>query len=432
MSAPSGGSARSTSRVSFREAFLHPAGWTLFFFGYSSGLPLPLTAATLAYWLKEFGIELSSITYVGSVSLIYTLKFLWAPVLDHRRPPVFGALGLRRGWLMIAQLGVIASLLLMAWLTPARLELFVYATLALAIFGASNDIAVDAYRIEIAPSEAQGALAATYVLGYRIGLLSSGALALFLASANLSWATVYVVMAALMLVPILATLRAATPATRVLEAPKDWLDALDRSVLQPLVDLFRRYGIAVAGLIIAFILLFKIPEQATVGGIMGPFYLDMGFSKPQIAAISKVYGVWIGIFGAFLGGALVARYGAWRSLGAMIVVCGSCNLLYLLLIRFPGDLTMLTIVISGENLTLGMLGPPSIAFLTSLVNREHTATQYALFSSLVNLPGKLLGVFAGDIAMRTGYGHYFILTVVALGPAMLLYAALWKRFDRAG
>ena len=157
------------------------------------------------------------------------------------------------------------------------------------------------------------------------------------------------------------------------------------------------------------------------------FYRDMGFTKTEIGSITKLWGVWIGIVGVFIGGAMVARWGAWKSLGVMIVVCGACNLLYLLLIPNQGNLWVLTAVISAENLTLGMLGPPTVAFLSSLVNREHTATQYALLSSLVNLPGKVLGFFACGIAMATGYGMYFVITVLALLPAMLLFVLLTPR-----
>jgi PAT family beta-lactamase induction signal transducer AmpG len=210
--------------------------------------------------------------------------------------------------------------------------------------------------------------------------------------------------------------------------PARWRDAMREGVIDPFADFFRRYGWALAGVTLLFLLLFKMPEQATIGGIMSPFYRDMGFSKTEIGAITKIYGIWIGIVGVFIGGAAVARWGAWRPLGVTIVLCGCSNLLYLVLIAHPGNLVALTLVISGENLTLGMLGPPTVAFLSSLVNRQHTATQYALLSSLVNLPGKLLGFFAGGIAMTTGYGGYFVITVLAVLPAMMIFAYLWPRF----
>ncbi|WP_414655799.1 AmpG family muropeptide MFS transporter [Frateuria sp.] len=407
------------------RAFAQPAAGTMALLGFSSGLPFLLVAGTLAYWLKENGIKLADITMIASAGMTYALKFLWAPLLDHWRLPGFARLGQRRGWLLFAQLCVAAGLLAMALLTPAQLVPFVAATLLVAFFGATQDVAIDAYRIEIAPPEAQGALVATYALGYRIGLLLAGAVALILAD-HLPWRVVYLVMAAAMAIPLATTLLAREP--DVLRArPASWRAAMRESVLDPFADFFRRYGALVAGVILLFILLFKIPEQATIGGIMSPFYRDMQFSKTEIGAITKIYGVWIGIVGVFIGGAAVARWGAWRTLGATAVLCGCSNLCYLTLIPHPGNVAVLTLVISAENLTLGMLGPPAVAFLSMLVNRQHTATQYALLSSLVNLPGKLLGFFAGGIATAAGYAGYFVLTVLALIPAMLLYAVLWRR-----
>ena len=412
-------------KTSVWRAFTQPAAWTMFFFGFSSGLPFLLVAGTLAFWLKDKGIELKEITMIASAGLLYTFKFVWAPLLDHWRLPGFARLGRRRGWLLFAQLGVVAALLAMAAFTPDRLQAFILATVAVAFFGATQDIAVDAYRIEIAPESAQGALVATYALGYRIGLIVAGAFAAIMAD-HVAWPLVYSVMAACMAIPIIANLIAREPEV-VQVRTEGWAHAMQIAVVDPFADFFRRYGIALALALLAFILLFKVPEQATIGGIMSPFYRDMGFTKTEIGSITKLWGVWIGIVGVFIGGAMVARWGAWKSLGVMIVVCGACNLLYLLLIPNQGNLWVLTAVISAENLTLGMLGPPTVAFLSSLVNREHTATQYALLSSLVNLPGKVLGFFAGGIAMATGYGMYFVITVLALLPAMLLFVLLTPR-----
>ena len=408
------------------RAFAQPAAWTMALLGFSSGLPFLLVAGTLAYWLKENGIKLADITMIASAGMTYAFKFVWAPLLDHWQIPGFARLGQRRGWLLFAQLGVTIGLLAMALLTPIQLVPFVAATLLVAFFGATQDIAVDAYRIEIAPIEAQGALVATYSLGYRIGLLLAGAVALILAD-HLPWRLVYALMALAMLVPVATTLMAREPDVLRVRATR-WRDAMRESMIDPFADFFRRYGWVLAGVTLLFLLLFKMPEQATIGGIMSPFYRDMGFSKTEIGTITKIYGIWIGIVGVFIGGAAVARWGAWRPLGVTIVLCGCSNLLYLLLISHPGNLLVLTLVISGENLTLGMLGPPTVAFLSSLVNRQHTATQYALLSSLVNLPGKLLGFFAGGIATATGYGGYFVITVLAVLPAMLLFTGLWRYF----
>lgn len=417
-------------RASIWQAFSQPAAWTMCLLGFSSGLPFLLVSYTLSFWLKQNGIKLEDITMIASAGMTYVFKFLWAPLLDHGKLPLLTRLGQRRGWLLLAQLGVAAGLLAMAALTPRQLPLFVAATLFVAFMGATQDIAIDAYRIEIAPPSAQGALVATYSLGYRFGLLVSGALALILAD-HIHWAQIYVLMAIAMALPVLVTLVMREPEVLRL-APASWRQAMRESVVEPFADFFRRYRLPIALLTLLFILLFKIPEQAIIGGVMGPFYRDMGFSNTEIGAVTKIYGIWIGIAGAFAGGVAVARWGAWRSLGGCIVLGAVSNLLYLLLVSHPGHLAMLTLAISGQNFFEGMLGPPTVAFLSLLVNRQHTATQYALLSSLVNLSGKVLGFFAGSIVAASGYGGYFVITVLSVLPAMLLFAALWRRFDPLG
>lgn len=417
------------AKPSVWKAFAQPSAWTMFFFGFTSGLPFLLVAGTLAYWLKEHGIVLKEITVIASAGMTYALKFLWAPLLDHWRLPLFSRLGQRRGWLLLAQLGVVAGLIGMAAIGPGQLGPFVALTLLVAFAGATQDIAVDAYRIEIAPLSQQGALVATYSLGYRIALILTGAFALFMAD-HMTWNAVYLVMAGAMLVPIACTLLAREPDV-LRKTPDSWSSAMRYSILEPVTDFFRRYGIALALATLAFILLFKIPEQALVGGIMSPFYLDMGFSKTEIGAVTKIYGIWMGILGAFLGGIAIARWGVRRPLLASIVLCASCNLLYVWLIGHKGDLSALTIVISCENITLGFLGTAAVAFLSSLVNREHTATQYSLLSSMVNLPGKVLGIFAGSIVEATSYASYFIIATLAVLPATILFLVLWPRFAEA-
>jgi PAT family beta-lactamase induction signal transducer AmpG len=333
--------------------------------------------------------------------MTYALKFLWAPLLDHSRAPLFGRMGLRRGWLMLAQVGVLLGLVGMAFTTPGQLGIFIAFTLLVALAGATQDIAVDAYRIEIAPVADQGALVAVYSLGYRIALILSGAFALGFAD-HMPWWQVYLIMAVAMLVPIGANLRAREPEEQR-RIGGTWSETMRAMFVDSFADFFRRYGVALSLWVLLFILLFKIPEQALVGGIMSPFYLDMGFTKTTIGVVTKFYGVWVGIAGVFAGGMLVARYNARKSLLIAMIITALCNLLYLLLIAHPGNVLVLTAVISGENFMLGVLGTTAVAFLSSLVNREHTATQYALLSSMVNLPGKILGVFAGGIVEATSY-----------------------------
>ncbi|TCS37888.1 PAT family beta-lactamase induction signal transducer AmpG [Paucimonas lemoignei] len=413
--------ARSGTRI--RDAFLQPSAWTMFFFGFASGLPFLLVAGTLAYWLKEGGIVLKDITMIASAGLAYSFKFLWAPLVDRLRLPILGRLGQRRSWLLLAQVAVMIGLAAMASVTPEQLPLFVGLTLLVAFAGATLDIVVDAYRIEIAPVEAQGALVATYSLGYRIALIITGAVALVLAD-HFIWPNVYRLMALFMLIPIATNLLAREPEVIRLHA-KSWVAGMREGVVEPFADFFRRFGGRVGLVILLFILLFKISDQALVGGIMGPFYLDQGFTKTQIATISKIYGIWVGIGGAFLGGVAVVRLGVERALLLSIVLGALSNLLYLGLIGANGNVGMLTLVISGENLAQGLLGTTAVAYLSALVNQRYTATQYALFSSLITLPGKVLGFYSGRIVEAVGYAPYFWITTLAIVPAVALY--FWLR-----
>ncbi len=392
-------------------------------FGFASGLPFLLVSGTLAYWLKDQGIPRAQLTEIASAGATYALKFLWSPLVDRVRLPVLGGLGQRRSWLLAAQLAVMTGLLAMAWITPARLAPFVLLTVWVALAGATLDIAVDAYRIEIAPVQDQGALMATYSLGYRIALILTGALALVLAD-HLRWTIVYCVMASAMVVPVIACLRSREPATRRMTT-RGWNAGLHEGVIEPFADFFRRFGGAVGVVIVLFVLSFKISDQALGGGIMADFYLGAGFTKTEIGTVSKVFGVWVGMAGAFLGGVAVVRYGVERSLLVGIVMAALTNLLYVSLIGAAGDVVKLTLVISGENLAGGFLGTAGVAYLSGLVNLRHTATQYAMFSSLVMLSGKVLGYWSGHIVNRIGFEEYFVLSAAAALPAIGLY--FWLR-----
>ena len=428
--AAAGTPAAGTAKPSIWRAFAQPSAWTMFFFGFASGLPFLLVAGTLAYWLREGGIELREITMIASAGMAYSFKFLWAPLVDRWRLPLLGRLGQRRGWLLLAMLLVMVGLVAMSVLTPERLAPFVALTLAVAVAGATLDIAVDAYRVEIAPPSQQGALVATYSLGYRIALIVTGALALVLADHTV-WPNVYRAMAACMLVPVVACLLAPEP--EVLRArTRGWAAGLREGVVEPFADFFRRFGGRIGVVLLLFILSMKISDQALIGGIIGPFYLDQGFSKTEIAAVTKVYGIWIGIAGVFLGGVAVARWGVQWPLLVAIVLGAASNLLYLALIGANGDIGLLTLVISGENLAQGFLGTAAVAYLSALVNQRYTATQYALFSSLIMLPGKVLGFYAGAIVeANDGYGAYFVLSAVLALPAVGLFFWLRRRVPLA-
>jgi len=413
-------------KPSIWQAFTQPAAAVMFAFGFASGLPFLLVAGTLAYWLYDGGIELREITMIASAGLAYSCKFLWAPLVDRWRVPLLGRFGQRRGWLLLAMLGVMAGLLAMAAVSPDNLTVFIWLTLLVALCGATLDIAVDAYRVEIAPPNAQGALVATYSLGYRIALIVTGALALVLAD-HTTWANVYRLMALAMALPLVVCLLATEPAAQRVHT-RYWLDSLKEGVVEPFADFFRRFGGTLAFMLLLFILSMKISDQALVGGIISPFYREQGFSTTEIAAVSKVYGVWVGIAGAFLGGIAISRWGIQWPLLAAIALGGASNLLYLTLIGADGDLTRLTLVISGENLAQGFLGTTAVAYLSALVNQRYTATQYALFSSLITLPGKVLGFFSGWIVeVSEGYSVYFLITAALAIPAVVLFFWLKDR-----
>jgi PAT family beta-lactamase induction signal transducer AmpG len=402
----------------------------MFMFGFASGLPFLLVSGTLAYWLKDQGIPRAQLTQVASAGVTYALKFLWSPLVDRVRLPGLGVLGQRRSWLLAAQLTVMAGLLAMASVGPSKLPPFVVLTLMVAVAGATLDIAVDAYRIEIAPVQDQGALMATYSLGYRLALILTGALALILAD-HMRWPLVYRVMALAMLIPMVACLRAREPLPHRLQT-RGWNAGLREGVIEPFADFFHRFGGGIGIVIVLFVLLFKISDQALGGGIMADFYLGAGFTKTEIATVSKVFGIWVGMTGAFLGGIAVARWGVERSLLLGIVLAAATNLLYVLLVGAAGDITKLTLVISGENLAGGFLGTAGVAYLSGLVNLRHTATQYAMFSSLVMLSGKVLGFCSGRIVNRIGFTEYFVLSAVAALPAIALYFWLRPRVRLGG
>lgn len=406
---------------SLRAAFAQPAALTLFFFGFTSGLPFLLVGGTLSTWLKESGVSLESIGLISYATLTYSFKFLWAPAVDQMRLPLLGRLGQRRSWLLAAQSLLLVCLVGMALLTPTHFTLFILLLLGAAFAGATQDVVVDAYRIEIAPAETQGALAATYTLGYRLALLASGALALILAD-HLHWSQVYLLMAALLLGVMLVTLLAREPQQPTRRAAT-FAQVLDDGLIGPFRNFFQRYAGGLGIALLLFIGLFKMSDQM-LGVMAMPFYLDSGFTKTEIGAVSKLFGVWVGIAGAFLGGASVVKYGLDRSLLAGILVGSFSNLLYLLLSFYPGNLAIFTLVIGGENLAGGFLGSAAVAWLSALVNQRYTATQYALFSSLVTLPGKLIGGLSGFLVSGIGYTGFFIFSTLAVLPALALYYGL--------
>lgn len=410
------------THLNVRQLFLQPSAVTLFFFGMASGLPFLLVGGTLSAWLKDSGVPLQQIGLFSLVGLAYSFKFLWAPLVDCVSLPVLCRLGQRRSWLLLAQCLLALGLVGMSVALPAgEMPLLLAATGLAAVAGATIDVVIDAYRVEIAAPAAQGALAATCTLGYRLALLVAGAMTLWLAD-HIPWAVVYQGLAMLALLLVLATVLSPEPPSVTRAARGTTRDLLADSVLGPFWDFFHRHA-AGAAVLLVFIGLFKLPDQI-IGAMAFPFYLDCGFSKTDIAAVSKLFGVLVGVAGAFIGAVVVAWQGMRQSLRLAILLGGMSNLLFLLLAQHPGDMRVFVAVILGENLAGGFLGTVAVAWLSSLVSHSYTATQYALLSSLVTLPGKLLGGFSGYVVHSIGYEGLFIVSAVSVLPALLLYPLL--------
>lgn len=422
------------------SAYRQPRVLAMLFLGFSAGLPLLLVFGTLSGWLAREGIDKSTIGHISWVALLYGLKFAWSPLVDHLKLPLLHSIfGQRRSWMLLAQIGIIAGLLLMAGTDPrAQLALLVYSALLVAFSSATQDIAIDAWRIEAMPVESQGAMAATYQTGYRLGMLLAGGGAFTLAH-YYSWSLAYTVLAMFMAVGIITTLIISEPEST--SARDTWkqeekvVQFLERSahlpmslrnvyawfvgaVICPFTDFFLRNG-KYAVVILLFIGLFRISD-ITMGIMANPLYVDLGYSDLQIGLVTKTIGPIITIIGAIIGGIFVVRYGVMRILllGAFLVL--TTNLLFALLAVLPANTFYLGIVIGADNLSGGLAGSAFIAYLSGLTNRAYTATQYALFSSLMLLPAKFLGGFSGEVVDAFGYVQFFIYTALLGIPAIFL------------
>ena len=418
----------------------------ILFLGFSSGLPLLLTLSTLSIWLKEEGISKTSIGLFALVGLPYALKFLWSPLIDRVSLPLLSSLlGRRRSWAILTQLILMLAIVGLGSTSPAE-EPWLTASYALlvAFCSASQDIVVDAYRVEILEERQYGAGAGMVVMGYRIGMLVSGAGALYLAS-YVGWFEVYAAMAALITIGIVTILL--NPEPKAVETAESiarderltsylahrpdlhsWkvstLAWLYGAVVCPFADFMGRRGWVV---ILLFILLYKFGD-ALVGVMANPFYLEIGFSKIEIANISKLFGFAATLIGAFLGGFLVKKLGVMSSL----LVCGVLqmlsNLMFAVQAVIGHNLSVLALTIGIENIAGGMGTAAFIAYLMGLCNRTYTMTQYALFSSLFAIAGRIFSVPGGWLADNIDWVSYFLLTTLAAVPGLVLLIWMMRAF----
>ena len=468
--------------------------WIMLFLGFSAGIPIYLIFSSLSLWLREAGVSRSTTTFFSWAVLGYSFKFVWAPLIDKLPLPWLSKkLGRRRGWLLLAQLAVIASILLMASTNPLlNLQAMAIAAVLLGFSSATQDVVIDAYRIEIAEPRFQAMLSSTYIAGYRTGMIVAGAGALYLADffgSSLetyqydAWRSTYICMAATMLIGLVTTLLIPEPIrkqTSKYDLPAsdylrfflvflaslmvficvfyfwpsleiesrifDWLysalefavaiaaawavakvsmilgflnrDLLQEGYVEPVLDFFKRYG-KLAVWVLLLIGFYRVSDLV-LGVISNVFYQDMGYSKTDIANASKVFGVVATIVGSFIGGVLALRLGVMRVLFLGALLSAATNLLYMWLANGEPNLINLYLVISVDNVCQGIALAAFVAWLASLTNVEFTATQYALFSSLMTLFPKFFGGYSGSLVEWMGYSNFFLMTALIGVPILLL------------
>lgn len=428
--------------------YTRPRVIAMLFLGFAAGLPFPLVFTTLTAWLRNVDVERTTIGFFAWIGITYSIKFFWAPVMDRISVPyVTTILGQRRGWMLLAQAGIITGLIGMSLTDPGQnITTMALFALLVAFSSATQDVSIDAYRIEAVKLEWQGAMAAMYQAGWRIGAaLVGGAGALYLAK-YVSWPTAYVVMALCMGVGIITALLIAEPDRNIDRATiadeERVIDYLAKSahlsqtrrnmtawfigaVVCPFVDFFKRQG-KWAIVILLFISIYRISDLV-LANMAYPFYIDLGFELDEIANIAKVFGLFMSLLGAFVGGMLVVRFGVMRILLLGAVLVAVTNLFYAQLAIEGKTLAGLTFVISADNFSGGLAGSAFIAYLSSLTNRAYTATQYALFSSLMTLAPKFISGFSGMVVDGFGYVNFFIYASAMGLPAIFLVIYLMKR-----
>jgi PAT family beta-lactamase induction signal transducer AmpG len=387
--------------------------------GFSSGFPLALTGSTLAFRLAELKVSLATIGAFSLVGMFYSFKWVWSPVVDQLKLPVLSMFGRRRSWIVLSQAGLVAVIAALGWVDPVAAPTATAGlAAAVAFLSATQDIAIDAWRIELLPKEQQGAGAAAVQWGYRLGMIASGAGALYAAQAW-DWTRSYYLMAAIAAACIAATLW--SPEPLVPEAPKLGIGAaLYRAVIAPFAD-FRHRRLWAVVLLAAVVFRFG---DAFAGVMASPLYQQLGFTKAEVASVTKVFGVFASLGGVAAGGAIVARLGPLRSL----LVCGSVtmlsNLLYAVQAVVGNNLGVLTLTIGLENFAGGMSTAAYVAWISTLCSPGFAATQYALLSSLASVGRTTLAASGGWVAERTSWPIYFLIAACGALPGLALVSML--------
>tara|TARA_B100000678_G_scaffold94160_1_gene78668 strand:- start:1955 stop:3187 length:1233 start_codon:yes stop_codon:yes gene_type:complete len=390
--------------------------------GFTSGLPYMLIFSTLSIWLRDVGIDLTIIGFFAWISLTYSLKFLWSPLVDRYSVPIFQYFGSRKSWIILMQILIFIFLICLSRADPTR-DISYLATFAIliALAGSFQDIAIDAFRIELANIEEQGNLAAYYQFGYRAAILTATSFALIYAE-NYSWSSAYFLMAVLMLLGLIALL--ITP-ERANHEKKEL--SFFENFSEPIKDFVKRFNLFAASILLLIIATYRLTD-IVMGPMANPFYIDMGFSLTEIGSVVKIVALVASIIGLFLGGILIKNFGLYKSLlfGAFAVMIS--NVFFSIVAISEPNLNLLSIIVFTDSFSAGVVGTVNIAFLTSLVSKKFTATQYALLTSFMMLPGKIFSGFSGVLAdyfqsitnLEVGWMIFFIFTSILAIPAIIL------------
>lgn len=391
----------------------------LLLLGFSSGLPFFLTGNTLKAWMTVEKVDLTAIGLFSLVAIPYSFKFIWAPLLDRFTLPF---LGRRRGWLISVQVALLIAIAFMALQQPKEaLQLLAINAVVIAFFSATQDIVADAYRTDVLHELEMGAGAAVFVLGYRVALLLTGSLALILAD-RIPWSSVYLLMAATMAIGIFATLLAPEP--KKISPPESLADA----VVLPFGEFFQRQGVFQAFLVLLFILFYKLGD-AFLSSMATPFLLQTGFTLTDIGAIQTGMGLIASIVGALVGGAILSKIGINRSLWVFGILQALSNLAYFFLAQLGKNYQFLVLTINVENFCGGLGTTAFAAFMMSQCNPRFSATQFALLSSIMAVSRDILIAPAGGLAKSTGWSMFFLISIVAALPGLVLlpFFAPWNK-----
>ncbi|MDR3064057.1 MULTISPECIES: AmpG family muropeptide MFS transporter [Comamonas] len=411
------------------KVYAQPTSLRMLALGFSAGLPLLLVLGTLSFWLREADIDRTTIGFLSWVGLAYAFKWVWSPLVDRLPLPVLTRmLGRRRSWLLFSQLLIVAGLLGMSFMDPKQsLQPLVWCAVLVAFGSATQDIALDAYRIESAKLDDQAALAATYQTGYRLAMIWAGAGVLWVAAQVQgdvqgymvqAWHVAYTAMAASMLVGMITVLLSPEPETRPMAPARNAAEWIKGALIAPFADFIGRYRWQ-ALLLLALIGLYRVSD--VVMGIMAnPFYVDMGYTKEEVAAVTKVFGVIMTLLGGFVGGTMAVRWGVMRVLMLGALLSAGTNMLFAWLATRGHDVSALVWVVSADNLAGGIASAAFIAYLSGLTNVQYSATQYALFSSMMLLAPKWLAGFSGVFVDTYGYEAFFHTTALMGLPVLLL------------